>query len=111
MNTVAQNNVTPASNRARMQTSFSGQLSPFRRTLGLKMRSISGEPEKQVGSYEATFPTDWSPDGRFIAAHITKAKSDVLIIPMTHGEKPHDFAPSSFNKIDGHFSLDGRSLA
>jgi Tol biopolymer transport system component len=77
--------------------------------------STGAEPERQVSSgFEAVFPTDWSPDGKFIVYHTGSSKTasyDVMVLPRSGGAGPEPFAQSTFIEIDGHFSPDQRWLA
>ncbi len=80
------------------------------------VKPVSGaESERQVGSFKinVSFPSDWSPDGRFIAFHgpAKQGSYDLSVIDWPDGSKPIPFAESSFIEIDGRFSDDGRWLA
>jgi Tol biopolymer transport system component len=57
-------------------------------------------------------PTDWSPDGRFLALTVAtgfgKTKTDVWILPLTGDHKAYAFLATEFNEDGNSFSPDGR---
>ena len=60
------------------------------------------------------FPSDWSPDGRFIlfiAGGAAIARSDLLVLPLFGDRKPFPFLETSFTETRGRFSPDGRWIA
>jgi Tol biopolymer transport system component len=59
------------------------------------------------------FPSDWSPDGRYLAYYRTDPKTqlDLWILPLFGDRKPFPFARSEFNESQGQFSPDGKWLA
>ena len=60
------------------------------------------------------FPSDWSPNGRFIlyiAGGAAIARSDLLVLPLFGDKKPFPFLESSFVETRGQFSPDGRWIA
>jgi eukaryotic-like serine/threonine-protein kinase len=79
------------------------------------VRPASGaESERQIQvKFNVSFPSDWSPDGRFIAFHgsATLGAYDITILDWPSGTKPTPFAESPFTEMDSHFSPDGRWLA
>jgi eukaryotic-like serine/threonine-protein kinase len=79
------------------------------------VKPVTGaESERQVPvKFNVSFPTDWSPDGRFIAFHgsATLGSYDITILDWPSGTKPAPFAESPFTEMDSHFSPDGRWLA
>jgi Tol biopolymer transport system component len=80
------------------------------------VKPVSGaESERHVTSFKAnvSFPTDWSPDGKFIAFHgpVKQGSYDLSVIDWPDGSKLTPFAESVFTEMDGHFSVDGRLLA
>jgi Tol biopolymer transport system component len=79
------------------------------------VKPVSGaESERQIQvKFNVSFPSDWSPDGRFIAFHgsATLGSYDITILDWPSGTKPTPFAESPFTEMDSHFSPDGRWLA
>jgi Tol biopolymer transport system component len=75
--------------------------------------AAGGEPERPLGTFDAPFPTDWSPDGKFILYHLPAANGsyDVNVFALGKGARPEPFAGSPFTEIDGRFSADGRWIA
>jgi Tol biopolymer transport system component len=60
------------------------------------------------------FPSDWSPNGRFIlyiAGGAAINRSDLLVLPLFGDKKPFPFLESSFVETRGRFSPDGRWIA
>ncbi len=60
------------------------------------------------------FPSDWSPNGRFIlyiAGGAAIARSDLLVLPLFGDKKPFPFLETSFTETRGRFSPDGRWIA
>jgi Tol biopolymer transport system component/tRNA A-37 threonylcarbamoyl transferase component Bud32 len=60
------------------------------------------------------FPSDWSPNGRFIlyiAGGAAIARSDLLVLPLFGDKKPFAFLETSFGETRGRFSPDGRWIA
>jgi len=59
------------------------------------------------------FPSDWSPDGRYITYFRTDPKTqlDIWVLPLFGDHKPFPFARSEFNESQGQFSPDGKWLA
>ncbi len=59
------------------------------------------------------FPSDWSPDGKFIAYHRTNIKTalDVWLLPLTGDRKPLPFLHGDFNESQAQFSPQGKWVA
>jgi serine/threonine protein kinase len=59
------------------------------------------------------FPTDWSPDGRFILFHVPYADTgyDVFALPLTGDRTPRPFVRSRGADLHARFSPDGRWVA
>ena len=67
------------------------------------------EAERLVAPLEVAFPSDWSPDGKFIL-YSTPASTtgyDVMLLPALGERKPIPFAQSTFMEASGQFSPDG----
>jgi eukaryotic-like serine/threonine-protein kinase len=74
----------------------------------------TGSEELVLESNATKYPTDSSPDGRFIAYNSTtpgKSKSAVWILPRFGERKPYIFLQGDFNIGEAHFSPDGHWLA
>ncbi len=78
-----------------------------------KASSGAGGDELLRRTAEDEFPTDWSPDGRFIVYHTANAKTgwDLWISPLSGDDKPIAFLRSEFNEVQGAVSPDGRWMA
>src|SRR5207245_11498110 len=65
----------------------------------------------------AIFPSDWSPDGRFLLYYeiSPKTKPDLWLLPDPGGApgvtKPVPFLQTEFSELDGAFSPDGKWIA
>jgi serine/threonine protein kinase/Tol biopolymer transport system component len=68
-----------------------------------------------VGGKEASnlFPTDWSPDGRYLLFHTSAAETgyDIWTLPMTGDRKPRPFVRTRGADLHARFSPDGRWVA
>ena len=79
-----------------------------------KRADTTGSEEPVLQSVAAKYPTDWSPDGRFIAYTSTtpgNSKAVVWILPRVGDRKPYIFLQGDFNMVEGNFSPDGHWLA
>jgi eukaryotic-like serine/threonine-protein kinase len=79
-----------------------------------KRSDTTGSEEPALQSPAAKYPTDWSPDGRFIAFTSTtpgNSKAAVWILPRFGDRKPYIFLQNDFNIEDAFFSPDGHWLA
>jgi hypothetical protein len=68
--------------------------------------------EEQLSDLEASIPTDWSADGRFIVFHNSSVGKvwDVWLLPLAGG-KPIALISTPFNEMQGASSRDGRWIA
>ena len=59
------------------------------------------------------FPTDWSPDGRFIIYHVSLGAtgSDIWALPLVGERKAIPIARAQHNEVQGYVSPDSRWLA
>lgn len=89
---------------------------PLVQTRGLGENDL----EKLTPSVKGSFnlPTDWSPDGRFVAVSTTgatrfesEAHGDVWMVDVAGGNKPHPILNSRFHEANAAFSPDGKWLA
>ena len=79
-----------------------------------KASSGSGTEEALLAGGLGKFPSDWSPNGRFIlyiAGGAAIARSDLLVLPLFGERKPFPFVETSFIETRGRFSPDGRWIA
>jgi Tol biopolymer transport system component len=76
--------------------------------------STGSSPESMVlASETATFPDDWSRDGRYLLYQTAdpKTKSDLWVIPLADGGKPRPYIQAPFDQAHAQFSPDGRFVA
>lgn len=84
---------------------------------GLLLRSSTGEgsEESLLQSNLDNRPSDWSPDGKFIAyqeAYSTRGTVwDIWILPLEGDRKPYLFLQTAFRDLRPQFSPDGRYIA
>jgi Tol biopolymer transport system component len=73
----------------------------------------AGREELVLGSENAKYSVDWSPDGRFIAFEDQDPKTgtDLWVLPLFGDRKPVPFLRTEFNEGQGQFSPDGRWMA
>jgi hypothetical protein len=74
-----------------------------------KLSSGGSAEEPLLKSGENYYPTDWSPDGRFLL-YATMA-GDVWVLPLFGDRKPFPFLRAPFVKNWARFSPDGRWVA
>ena len=74
--------------------------------------------EQEMPAADFQMPTDWSPDGRFVAYMNTgfprtanETQSDVWLLDLHHGGKPSPLLTTRFHEANAVFSPDGRWLA
>jgi len=58
-------------------------------------------------------PSDWSPDGRYLIAHVPSKTTgyDLWLVPLGADKKPIKFLGSPGDQMQGNFSPDGRFVA
>src|SRR5689334_5005629 len=78
------------------------------------MKSASGSAGKELlyESNENKQPTDWSPDGKYLAYNLASSSSDIWILPMEGNGKasrkaPFPFLATEFQEGQAEFSPDG----
>jgi Tol biopolymer transport system component len=84
-----------------------------RQDLYQKSSSGAGTEDRILQSSRTKFPTDWSPDGRFILFRVLDANSnfELWVVPLTGDGKPIPFVRTASGASDGQFSPDGRWVA
>jgi Tol biopolymer transport system component len=80
--------------------------------LYVKASSGAGREELLLKTEHAKFPTDWSPDGRFLLYDQVdpKTTSDIWVLEFPD-KKPALFFHTEFNERDASFSPDGKWIA
>jgi len=77
-------------------------------------RSSGASAEEPILVSEITkYPTDWSPDGRFLLylAFDARTNLELWVLPMGGDRKPYPFMKTTFGVSHGQFSPDGRWVA
>ena len=86
---------------------------------GLRVKPAAGTADDEpllavADTANPTFPTDWSPDGQFIAYETLTTvvnRADVWILPLTGDKKPFPFVEGPGAQANPAFSPDGRWIA
>ncbi|HEX9655605.1 MAG TPA: protein kinase [Bacteroidota bacterium] len=79
-------------------------------------RKLSTGAGSEIAAHTSTlplFPTDWSPDGKFILVERQdpRTKFDLWVLPVDGSMKPVPVAESEYDEWLGKFSPDGRWIA
>jgi Tol biopolymer transport system component/DNA-binding winged helix-turn-helix (wHTH) protein len=76
------------------------------------------EAEEEMPAADFQMPTDWSPDGRFVAFVNTgfprtanETQGDVWLLDVTHGRKSSPLLNTRFHEANPAFAPDGKWLA
>src|SRR5207247_132473 len=76
------------------------------------------ETEEAMPAADFQMPTDWSPDGRFLAFTNTgfprfenERQSDIWVVDLARGRKPVPLVNTRFHEANPAFSPDGKWLA
>jgi Tol biopolymer transport system component len=84
----------------------------------LYIKSVSGATAEELllESTERKAPSDWSPDGRFLAYTVLGKNTDIWILPVEangrpSGKGPFPFLATEFNELQAVFSPDGHWIA
>jgi dipeptidyl aminopeptidase/acylaminoacyl peptidase len=78
------------------------------------LRAAGGGAEQSLlKTTDAEIPSDWSPDGRFLAYEAPSAATgwDVWILPLEGDRRPFPFLLTKANEADAAFSPDGKWIA
>jgi Tol biopolymer transport system component len=88
---------------------------PGRFALYMKPSGGGRTEERLLESTLNQEPSDWSPDGRFLAFvqgdPTRKTREDIWILPMTGERKPFPYLDTEFTEREARFSPDGRFVA
>ena len=81
----------------------------------LYVKPTAGGAEERVldTTYDA-YPTDWSPDGRFLiysGGRASATRNDIWMLPLDGERRPRPLLQSPFHEAEGQLSPDGRVLA
>ena len=81
--------------------------------LYVRAESGTGSEELLFDSREATNPTDWSRDGRYLLYFTSEPRpdTDIWALPLDGTRMPIPVVRTSFNERDGEFSPDGKWIA
>ena len=78
----------------------------------VKASDGAGEEITVFHSDRPAFPSDWSPDGKFLAVDLlsrnSPTKGDIWMAPLSGGGKPYPFLATEFNERGASFSGDGK---
>jgi Tol biopolymer transport system component len=83
----------------------------------LYSKAVSGrQPDQARVPASDGYPTDWSPDGRFLAYGSLRhsggsSRTELWIAPVTPGAKPYIFASEGIKEPIARFSPDGQWIA
>ena len=71
------------------------------------------QEERLLESPFMSFPTSWSPDGKFLIFWLqaTETQRDIWLLPMTGTRKPQPLLQTKANEVAGQVSPDGNWLA
>jgi Tol biopolymer transport system component len=85
----------------------------FSATPGMSVKASNGLGDEQVLLEGPRFPSDWSPDGRFILFLYrgVKTRMDIWAMPTFGDKKEYQLVNSAFNEQTPHLSPNGRWLA
>jgi Tol biopolymer transport system component len=94
---------SPDGTRVAFASSREGPLNIYQKSSG------GGAEEPLLKAGENNYPTDWSPDGRFLL--YATMKGDLWVLPLFGDRKPFPFSQTPFSKNWARFSPDGRWVA
>jgi len=83
----------------------------------LYSKAVSGrQPDRSLVAASDGYPTDWSPDGRFLAYGSLRhsggsSSTELWIAPLSPGAKPYVFAKEGIKEPIARFSPDGQWIA
>jgi Tol biopolymer transport system component len=78
-----------------------------------KLSTGAGPEEALLESRLGKFPSDWSPDGRFLLywQDHPETQNDLWVLPMDGDRKPRPFVEDALQQLRGRFSPDGKWVA
>ena len=99
---------SPDSSEIVFSSNRDGRYQLYRKALGQAVQE-----ELLLQSDRDKFPSDWSPDGRFLIFYQVDpvTKYDLWVLPLTGDRKPYPLLASRFNEHRARLSHDGRWLA
>ncbi len=101
----------PDTDESKPVWSPNGQSIIFTRLTQLVEISVATNTQREVGR-AVGFPTDWSPDGKFLLVRRANQRTGYDIFGFELGaEKPFPVVQTDFDERDGEFSPDGRWIA
>jgi serine/threonine protein kinase len=80
---------------------------------GITRKAANGVGEAEMLLEGVRFPTDWSPDGRYILflQRGVKTRLDIWVLPLSGEKKEYPLLNSAFDEREPQISRDGRWLA
>jgi len=101
---------SPAGDSLFFSSNREGNFNLYRQRLP---RSMNAETEALLISAEDKFPSNCSPDGRFLLYTVLTpgTKYDLWTLLLGHGGRPEVFLQTEFNECHGHFSPCGNWVA
>ena len=77
--------------------------------------AMGGDEEVLYTSTDECWPTDWSPDGKYLlmsrGKYIGGNPTDIWVLPLFGNREPYPLVRTPFRETQGHFSPDGQWVA
>jgi serine/threonine protein kinase/Tol biopolymer transport system component len=93
---------------------FASDRDEKREAIFMKAANGAGGDEQVLKGPMPMRPTDWSPDGKWLAYQVSdpKTRQDVWLLPLAAGDRtPKPLAATTFDEAAAQFSPDGRYVA